>query len=75
MMAAAWDGAPTRAEKRQQIRRALLVPETLPALEAEPYGQVEIASSRTCRNAPRRSTGAACWNLDSRRGAGIGLTS
>jgi hypothetical protein len=45
--AAAWDGAPTRAEKRQQIRRALLVPETLPAIEAEPYGQVEIAPGVT----------------------------
>jgi len=35
--------APTREAKRQQIRRALLVPEALPALEAEHYGQVEIA--------------------------------
>jgi len=37
------DAAPTREAKRQQIRRALLVPEALPALEAEHYGQVEIA--------------------------------
>jgi dienelactone hydrolase len=34
-----WDAA----EKRQQIRRALLVPDALPALAAEHYGQVEIA--------------------------------
>ena len=34
---------PTREGKRQQIRRALLVPEALPALEAEHYGQIEIA--------------------------------
>jgi hypothetical protein len=41
--AAPGDTAPTREAKRQQIRRALLVPEALPALEAEHYGQVEIA--------------------------------
>ena len=35
--------APTREAKRQQIRRALMVPEALPALEAEHYGQIEIA--------------------------------
>jgi hypothetical protein len=34
---------PTREAKRQQIRRALMVPEALPALEAEHYGQIEIA--------------------------------
>jgi hypothetical protein len=44
-MAAAWEGAPARAEKRQQIRRAL------PALQAEPYGQVAIALSVFCRGA------------------------
>src|SRR5664280_1675031 len=42
-MAIAAPAAPTRPETRQQIRRALLVPEALPALEAEHYGQVEIA--------------------------------
>jgi dienelactone hydrolase len=49
-MASAWDAAPTastRDAERQQIRRALLVPETLPALEAEHYGQVDIAPGVT----------------------------
>jgi len=44
--AAPGDTAPTaltREAKRQQIRRALMVPEALPALEAEHYGQIEIA--------------------------------
>jgi hypothetical protein len=35
--------APTRDARRQQIRRALWVPDLLPALEVEQYGQVEIA--------------------------------
>jgi dienelactone hydrolase len=42
-VAIAAPAAPTRDARRQQIRRALLVPDTLPALEAEHYGQVEIA--------------------------------
>jgi hypothetical protein len=36
-----------RDAERQQIRRALLVPETLPALAAESYGQAEIAPGVT----------------------------
>jgi hypothetical protein len=43
LLAALATGAPTREVRRQQIRAALLVPETLPALAAEHYGQVEIA--------------------------------
>jgi dienelactone hydrolase len=43
LLAALATGAPTREARRQQIRAALLVPETLPALAAEHYGQVEIA--------------------------------
>jgi dienelactone hydrolase len=42
-VAIAAPAAPTRDARRQQIRRALLVPDLLPALEAERYGQVEIA--------------------------------
>jgi dienelactone hydrolase len=36
--------APSRDAERQQIRGALLVPEALPALAAERYGQVEVAT-------------------------------
>ena len=35
--------APTRDQKRRQIRSALFVPDPLPALEVENYGQIEIA--------------------------------
>jgi len=46
-VATAGDTAPTRADKRREIRRALRVPEKLPALEAEHYGQEEIAPGVT----------------------------
>jgi dipeptidyl aminopeptidase/acylaminoacyl peptidase len=35
---------PARDEKRKQIRAALFVPDPLPALAAEKYGESEIAS-------------------------------
>ena len=35
--------APTRDQKRRQIRSALFVPDPLPALQVENYGQIEIA--------------------------------
>jgi hypothetical protein len=35
--------APTRDARRQEIRRALWVPDLLPALEAEDYGEGEMA--------------------------------
>ena len=34
---------PTREQKRQQIRAALFVPDPLPALRPESYGQIDIA--------------------------------
>jgi dienelactone hydrolase len=47
-IAAAGDNPPvSRGAKRHEIRQALRVPETLPALETEHYGQVEIAPGVT----------------------------
>ena len=39
--------APSRAEERRQIRAALFVPDPLPALQAESYGEIEIAPGVT----------------------------
>jgi dienelactone hydrolase len=39
--------APSRAEERRQIRAALFVPDPLPALQLESYGQIEIAPGVT----------------------------
>ena len=41
--AVAASAAPTRDARRQEIRRVLWVPDLLPALEAEHYGEGEMA--------------------------------